>query len=89
MRSTLIPASQLLRCVVALVTPSTTIVATVQRERAAGVRSHREHSAEVEHAQPAEVARRDAGHGEDVAVESGGATTQRRMRRGRVTCAAR
>lgn len=67
MRSTLIPASQLLRCVVALVTPSTTIVATVQRERAAGVRSHREHSAEVEHAQPAEVARRDAGHGEDVA----------------------
>jgi hypothetical protein len=70
MRSTLIPASQLLRCVAALVTPSTAIVATVQRERAAGVRSstwEREYSAEVEHAQPAEVARRDAGHGEDVA----------------------
>jgi len=29
--------------------------------------SHGERSAEVEHAQPAEVARRDAGHGEDVA----------------------
>lgn len=61
---------QLLRHHAALVTPSTAIVATVQRERAAGVRSstwEREYSAEVEHAQPAEVARRDAGHGEDVA----------------------
>lgn len=29
--------------------------------------SHGERSAEVEHAQPAEVARRDAGHGDDVA----------------------
>ena len=65
MRSTLIPASQLLRHPAARVTPSTAIVATAASVTLA--MSHSERGAEVEHAQPAEVARCDAGHGEDVA----------------------